>query len=295
MQTPEPQSGHLPATLSAVRAWTRSLPPPVVIFNKSHSGSRLLAELVRASGVFMGAHQNASGDSEDVLQLVEYVVCRYYPDFRFLARMEGSEEAALCGLIERILRAHRAGIEVSRWGWKLSETAYVLPLIDDLFPQARYVHLIRDGRDVAFCNHVPPFNRFWEKVYVDACDLVYARGLWFGRASKLAYRLDPLPYNVQHWINSVSVARRYGAALRERYLEIRYEELCLDFDAQAKRVLSFIGAPDAAAGIAAVRPHVSTASVGKFRRRAWWQRRRAERLARPLLTALGYLPETPRR
>lgn len=286
-----PDSSLELTSLPAVRAWTSTLPPPVVVFNKSHSGSRLLAELVRSAGIYMGAHQNASGDSEDILELVEHVVEQHYPDFNELWQQGACRDGGVCARITRAFQRHLGGGRVGRWGWKLCETTYVLPLIDYLFPQARYLHLIRDGRDVAFSNHVPPFNRFWQKVYTGSAGTRYWRGLWFGPLSKLTYRIDPLPYNVQHWMNSVTVGRHFGAMLRERYMETRYEDLCLRFDSEALRILSFIDAPDKTVAIASLRPSIATMAVGKYRRRPAWQRWRAERLARPLLTALGYLQE----
>jgi len=288
---PAKDSAFSPTSLSAVREWTSTLPPPVVIFNKSHSGSRLLAELVRRSGIYMGAHQNESGDSEDILGLVEYVVEHYYPDFNRLWRGDECPDTELCALIVRAFRRHLGRGEPQRWGWKLCETAYVLPLIDYLFPQARYLHLIRDGRDVAFSDHVPPFNTFWQKIYTDSAGMRYWHGLWFGRMSKLAYRVDPLPYNVQHWINSVTVGRHFGAMLRERYMETRYEDLCLSFDDEARRILTFIGAENDPMAIASLRSSIGTGAIGKFRRRSSWQRLRVEQLARPLLIALGYIPK----
>jgi len=288
---PQGNSSVSPTSLSAVREWTSKLPPPVVIFNKSHSGSRLLARLVRTTGIYMGAHQNESGDSEDILELVEYVVEHYYPDFNRLWRSGESPDAELCSLITRAIRRHLDGTETQRWGWKLSETGYILPLVDYLFPQARYLHLIRDGRDIAFSNHVPPFNAFWQKIYTNAAGMRYWRGLWFGRMSKLAYRVDPLPYNIQHWINSVTVGRQFGSMLRERYMETRYEDLCLRFDAEALRILSFIDAPNDMTAIATLRSDVAQSAIGKFRHHLPWQRWRAERLARPLLIALGYVRE----
>jgi len=73
-------------------------------------------------------------------------------------------------------------------------------------------------------------------------------------------------------------------------METRYEDLCLRFDDEAVRILSFIGAGKDANAIASLRPRVATDAIGKFRRRSSWQRWRVERLARPLLIALGYLP-----
>jgi hypothetical protein len=290
--TAQPATAPLPATLAEVTAWTRSLPPPVVMFNKSHSGSRLLAELVEAAGVFLGARQNESHDSLDLFNLVEYVVERHYPGFRGLREKPQEDDSVLPGLIARVFAAHRAGAQGGAWGWKLCETAYILPLIHHLFPQARYVHLIRDGRDVAFSDHVPPFNPFWQKIYTGSTGFSHWNGLWFGLAGKIAYKLDPLPYNTQHWIESVSVGRRFGAMLGERYLETRYEDLCLDFPGEARRVLRFVGIADPEPAIANLRPRVVAHAVGKHRRRNPLQVWRVLRRARPLLTELGYLPGT---
>lgn len=67
--------------LAVVREELRAFPAPIVVFNNSHSGSRLLARLLEDGGIFMGAQQNGSGDSLDVLKLVENLVTRYYPDY----------------------------------------------------------------------------------------------------------------------------------------------------------------------------------------------------------------------
>ncbi len=275
-------------TLDDARLGFADLPPPVVIFNKSHSGSRLLARLVEASGVWMGGSLNASHDAEGLMKLVRYAVEHYYPDYERLWHGGGRTDGALAGLIQGTFADHLEGRGDRPWGWKLCETGYILPLIDFLFPAARYIHLIRDGRDVAFSDHVAPNEPFWQKIYVDAVGVRRWRGLLFGAMGQLGYRLDSPRYNIQHWVNSVEVGRRYGAMLRERYLEVRYETLCRDFDREARRILAFIQAPDPEAGIAAIRPLVTTAAIGKFRHRNPLRVAAVKRYARPLLTALNY-------
>jgi hypothetical protein len=57
---------------------------------------------------------------------------------------------ALQQLISETLDAHLAGYQQgTAWGWKLCETTLILPLLAALFPTGRYIHLVRDGRDVA--------------------------------------------------------------------------------------------------------------------------------------------------
>jgi len=278
-------------TLDGFRDAMRALRGPVVVFNKSHSGSRLLAQLLHASGISMGAHLNESWDSLDILELVEYLVTRYYPDYAPLWRTDLAPDAHLQALLMRVFERRCAGMNASSaWGWKLCETAYILPVLDYCFPHARYVHLIRDGRDVAFSDHRGPDSAFWRKVYFNTDRVRMCFGL---RLSAQAYRRRPHLYNALHWISSVRVGRDFGLMLRERYVEVRYEDLCSDFETQATRVLSAVLAPNPDGAIASLRSQVSTASIGKFRQRPARLVSRVVELQKPLLLELGYLDRDP--
>jgi len=273
--------------LAVLRGELRAAPGPIVVFNKSHSGSRLLAELLEESGIFMGAHQNGSKDSLDLLKLVEYLVTRHYPDYAPLWDMRFDGEAELLSLIREVFASHLSGFDRrGRWGWKLCETAYILPVLDFLFPDAKYIHLIRDGRDVAFSDHRAPNRPFWKKIYFNTDRISAWRGLRFHSRD---YAKRSHIYNAMHWVNSVMVGRFYGAMLRERYLEVRYEDLCGDFEMTARRVLEFAGGEKAGAAIEKVRPLVHQASMHKHRKQPKEMVREVVEIAKPQLLALGYL------
>jgi hypothetical protein len=288
-----PSEAHAAMPLAALRAELGRLPSPVVVFNKSHSGSRLLAELIGEAGVFMGAERNASWDALPLLDLVEALVRRYYPDYAPLWDPAHEPGEALVELARSAFDRHLAGHDGASgapWGWKLCESLYALPVLDYLLPGARFVHLLRDGRDVAFCDHKAPTDAFWRKVYFDTDRMRTWRGMpldpgWYRRRAHL--------FNARHWVNSVAVGRAYGAMLRERYLEVRYEDLCRDFAATATRVLRFAGAPRADAAIARLAPAVRDGSIGKHRERPPRAVAQVVAIEKPLLLALGYLDEDP--
>jgi len=276
--------------LHQVRDELQALASPIVVFNKSHSGSRVLARVLAHGGVFLGSHRNESYDSLDLLELVRYVVPRYYPDYARLWHEDGAHDALLPDLVRSVFRQHldtHDPAAARSWGWKLSETAYIIPLIDFLFPTAKYIHLIRDGRDVAFCDHVAPSEPFWKKIYFDTDRIASWRGY---QLTGPAYRKCSYVYNTIHWVNSVRVGRSYGAMLRERYLEVRYEDLCRDFARTVERVLGFIGVASAAATIEALRPEIHANAIAKYRHASRWKLRRVLDIAKPELLALGYLP-----
>jgi hypothetical protein len=264
------------------------LPPPIVLFNKSHSGSRLAAKLLATAGVFMGAHQNRTRDALDMLPLVHYLVLRHYPDYGpALAGADPLLADVLRAAIERHLEGYDPA-EGRRWGWKLCETSFILPVVAACFPTACFVHLLRDGRDVAFSDHTGPTDPFWRKLFFGTADIERWRGM---RLTGSAYRRQPHLFNAQHWIASVSAARGYGQALGEHYYELRYEALCAAPEPTAQALFDFLGLGSARPALAALGETVHSRSLVKFARAPAAARRAVLDLIRPLQIELGYPAE----
>jgi hypothetical protein len=98
------------------------------------------------------------------------------------------------------------------WGDKTPRYVENLDLLGRLFPEARFVHLIRDGRNVALSYaHVP----FGPKTV--------------GKAAHL-------------WATRVRAGRETGPSLgADRYLEIRYEDLVEDAPGEVGDICDFLG------------------------------------------------------
>ena len=92
-------------------------------------------------------------------------------------------------------RLYAARFTKRRWGDKTPMYGQYLDVIERLLPEARFIHLIRDGRDVT-------------------CSV---RHLWFAPGSTIeAIAL--------HWRHNVLGCRHLGQAMRY-YMEVRYETL----------------------------------------------------------------------
>lgn len=277
--------GTITQELGIIRDDLGRRPPPVIIFNKSHSGSRLLCRLVEAGGFFMGARLNESHDALEILPLVRHLVERYYPDYRPLWDNH-TEDDALVKLARNAFDGHLQGAPLdARWGWKLCETLYILPLLDFLFPKARYIHLIRDGRDVAFSDHTPPNTPFWQKIYFNTDRL----DAWQGRGMRRKhYKRQSHIYNAQHWVNSVLIGRAFGSMAQDRYIEVKYEDLCLQFDPTARALLRQLDAPRQAEAVEEIRSEVQTDRISKFSKQSWWKQRQVMKIADATLASFGY-------
>jgi hypothetical protein len=277
----EPRLGEGMLQLERAARAMSPLGPPVIVFNASHSGSRLLARLLKRLGVFMGSHLNESQDSLDLFELVRYIVERHAPDFSGLFS-EGD-----VGLALRAQAAVDAHLDDrppnQRWGWKLPETGHVLPVMSQLFPEARCVHLVRDGRDVAFSPFLAPKEPFWRKIYFNDDRI----GSWRGHAmSQRAYRAHGHVFNAARWVNSVTLGRAHGAMLGERYLEIRYEALVTDPAGELARLAEFIGVDPPPCPLAF--DDVRSQSVGKWRRQPAREVEEVRAVLEPTLAAFGY-------
>ena len=101
-------------------------------------------------------------------------------------------------------------------------------------------------------------------------------------------------FNAIHWVNSVSIGRNFGAMLRERYVEIRYEDLCRNFAPTATKLFEAASIEASEKAMESAEAALYVSSIGKHKacpRRSVVDR--VLRIEKPLLLSLGYLESDP--
>lgn len=129
------------------------------------------------------------------------------PDVRAVLHGSRSYAAAVRSLYA--LYAGRDG--KTRYADKTPKNVRRMPSLASMFPEARFIHLIRDGRDVALSLREMPW----------------------GPSSVAGAAV--------HWRRNVEKGRRGGARLGPgRYLEVRYEALVADPEAVLRSLCNFV-------------------------------------------------------
>jgi hypothetical protein len=123
-----------------------------------------------------------------------------------------SKEPSFRGLFDALHRLYAESTGKARWGEKSPRDCFWIDEIRAEFPGAKFVHLLRDGRDQA----------------IDLADST----LW--------------PYSpfsaADLWQSYVTAARASGLRLaRDAYLEVRYEDLCADPKGMLTAICEFLG------------------------------------------------------
>lgn len=108
-------------------------------------------------------------------------------------------------------RLYAARFGKPRWGDKTPVYCMDLDAIRQVMPEARFIHIIRDGRDVALS----------------------LRGMWFSPGREIETQ-------AAYWCKCVLAAREAGLGASD-YLEVRYEDLILSTRATLERICAHIG------------------------------------------------------
>ena len=117
----------------------KNLDCPVILISRGGSGSRLLSLLAQNFGLFLGNKINESGDCIDLI----------IPIYKALIEKFKCHSLWQKNLIVSQLRYAASEMlaetdSISLWGFKLPESILLLPELSRAFPQARFIHLIRD-------------------------------------------------------------------------------------------------------------------------------------------------------
>jgi Sulfotransferase family len=142
------------------------------------------------------------------------------------ARRLGSTARTYADFVTLLFDEVAAGRRKANAGDKTPDYCRYIPLLHGLFPRARFVDIVRDGRDVTLSMlrwaktspRGPVRSPIWQESPIAAC------ALW--------------------WTDMVTIAAQGGARLGAGgYLRVRYEDLIARPEAVLKQVTAFLGLP----------------------------------------------------
>jgi len=196
---------------------------PIVIGGCGRSGTTLLR-------VILDSHPHICCGPESNLFLVgkthrlslEEIAFKFDLSVARIVELKQSS-GSLAEFIDRFFNAYAAARGKPRWAEKTPKNVTVLDFIIAHFPQAKFLHVIRDGRDVACSLRNHPRHQV-----VD------------GRLVALDTR-NPWEQGVLRWVTDV----RAGLAHRSdpRYWQIRYEDLVAKPEPTLRALFEFLGEP----------------------------------------------------
>ncbi|MEY3173282.1 MAG: hypothetical protein RLZZ436_1196 [Planctomycetota bacterium] len=250
-------------------------PIPLFVVGSGRSGTTILAALLNLlPGVFIaketgfiGARQRElvlNGDADDFAGMIPDINSYLeHNDWQLRASVEGLREfcgryqlAGARGLLHYIwqLEAGRPWDELRIVGDNTPLYVMAIPALLKLFPEAKFIHIVRDPRDVV-------------------CSVLKMR---FGACEAMAGALE-----WHHSLGCWLLAERIVPASQR--MECRYEDLCTAPESTFAKIASFAGA-SAEAATEALRLHAAGGrQPSGFERIAKWEHHK--RLAEPLSPA----------
>lgn len=251
--------------------------PDLAVTNDSHFIPRAIAPSA------------ARADLPLTPELVERVVgYRRFPRLEVAestAREAASRSETYAEFVSELYTEHARLRGKTLAGEKTPDYVRHIPQLHALFPRARFIHILRDGRDVALST------------------LEWATGEK-GPGKFGLWREEPVAVCALWWRWQVESGRRDGSSLgADCYREVRYEDLIAEPEKNLRSLADFLDLPYA--------PEMAAFHEGKTRRNsrlsaksAWlpatpglrdWRRQMSERdtelfeaIAGDLLSALGY-------
>ena len=222
-----------PSPLSRIRrdgdALDEGRPPAPFVVGLTRSGTTLLRMMLDAHpllavppethfvpDLIKAARAEAGTDG----MLAAMTANRTWEDFgiddaEIRARLDAVAAGDAAGAVRAFFEAYADRQGKPRWGDKTPAYMLSIQRIGRTLPEARFIHLIRDGRDVALSQTARALNE-----------------------------QPPPPEQAARWVKRIGKAREQASALKgPRYVEARYEDLVRDPGATLRRICEFVDLP----------------------------------------------------
>jgi len=186
-----------------------------------------MSHTLSASGVYMGAQLNGSGDLippgdmyEACRVMGKYLVHKGGLEWDFSKVLNDPIDPEFEGLIRNYLSSV-LNSDAERKGWKIPETTLVYPWIVRMFPDAYYIHWVRDPRDSIIGAHLTDNLADFGVPYDFTDDLRLRRAISWKYQREIV-KATPVPKRVIH---------------------VRFEDFVLKQQETLRRLEQFLGFP----------------------------------------------------
>jgi len=228
-----------------------ALKPPVVIGGVGGSGTRLIAQCVQKLGYFLGHDLNLAHDNlwfallftrpeildttqEEFDELVDIFLggmagSGHFTDKQVdIVRQLSSNDrmqhpaAWLKDRAESLLLNKVVMPEESLWGWKAPNSHIVLDRLGKRFSNMKYIHVARNGLDMAFSENQNQL-KIWGKHFIgEECEI------------------SPY-YSLKYWCISHKRVQQIGKILGANFLFLNYDNFCSNPEDGIKNLCDFLG------------------------------------------------------
>jgi hypothetical protein len=217
---------------------------PVIIIGMHRSGTSMMTGLLEGLGLFIGANKDNNDESnffqrmndwtlkqaggswdnpKMIDALLENKSVRDLVTDYFRFSLHSPRQIFFLGW-QNYLKGQRLNAMTTPWGWKDPRNTYTLPLWLELYPNAKIIHIYRNGIDVAESLRVR-----WQK------DLERVQKTYVRQKSRYAFipkfrtfplsvRCANLEQGFKLWEQHVERAHQQVEALGDRAIEVKYED-----------------------------------------------------------------------
>jgi sulfotransferase family protein len=190
----------------------------------------VIARIARRAGYNLGSNLNSAEDALEFYSFHDRWINRFVwagDGNRALTDSEAGEmERDFQSALGRHLPAATREAPGTRWGWKAPRSIYLLPFLITQFERLKFIHVLRDGRDMALSPNQNQLRKHGRAVLS-----------WKERL------FNPLPErSLLLWHRVNRRAAEYGEEnMGQNYLRIRFEDLCSQPVETTAKILLFLG------------------------------------------------------
>jgi hypothetical protein len=274
---------------------------PLIVLGMHRSGTSLTVRLLVDLGIHMGSWLSRDAESVHFQRLNRRVygaarskwaaVDPLVEKMRSSAFVDGQTQATERALLDRRVMYRRPVIadffgrelweaigrgESPAWGWKDPRTILTFPIWLSIFPQARWVHILRNGIDVAISIHRRSLKQY----------------------RKLRNRLFPIDFSAQMldfedcfhlWEKCLSFALEHKPLIPAgQYMELRYEDLLAEPEVHLRQLLEFAGHSVSEEAMARACQRINAGRLDNARHAVQYREQIPALVSSPIMRQLGY-------